>query len=107
MKTLLLLIFFLLIPFIPRAQNFELKIIGRNDVETRVIDSVGYSSKHTNTKLINDEILQLSEKLSNLGFIDNSATKAKQLNDSTFLAEIYLSKRIKYAYIYIYIYRYK
>ena len=101
MKTLLLLIFFLLIPFIPHAQNFELKIIGKNAVETKVIDSLGYSSKHKNTELINDEILQLSEKLSNLGFIDNSATNEKQLNDSTFLAEIYLGKRIKYVHIYI------
>jgi hypothetical protein len=101
LKTKILLVAIFLFCLASRAQDFHLKIIGNTTTETKTIDSIGYISKHQNAKFIIEEINQLSQKLSQNGFIENQITEAIKTNDSSYLSKITLGNRIKYIHIYI------
>ena len=47
----------------------HLKIIGKNDKQTKIIDSVGYSKSFSNAKGVVDETKLFSEKLLKNGFL--------------------------------------
>jgi hypothetical protein len=98
-KTLLLVVF--LFSLTSRAQDFHLKITGSTTAETKTIDSLGYTLKHKNAKLIIEEINQLSRKLSQNGFIENQINETKKTNDSSYLSKITLGNKIKNIHIYI------
>ena len=83
------------------GQSLFLKILGKNATETKVIDSISYSKKILNSKLIFDEVNTISEKLSKLGFVDNIILDQKKLNDSVFEFDFSLGKKIKFIHIYI------
>jgi hypothetical protein len=83
------------------AQNFQLHLIGSSDSENKVIDSLNYNSKHTNTKSIIDEINSTSEKLSKIGFIENRILENTEENNSSYVAKFSLDKRINSIHIYI------
>lgn len=99
MKKYLILI--ILIGWNVSGQNLYLKISGKNATETKVIDSISYSKKKLNSKLIFDEVNAVSEKLNKLGFIDNIVLDHKKLNDSVFKFDFDLEKKIKFIHIYI------
>jgi hypothetical protein len=101
LKTKILLVVIFLFSLISRAQDLHLTIIGNTTTETKTIDSIGYILKHQNTKLIIEEINQLSKKLSQNGFIENQITETIKTNDSTYLTKISLGNREKYIHIYI------
>jgi hypothetical protein len=83
------------------AQNFQLHLIGSSDSENKVLDSLNYNSKHTNTKSIIDEINSTSEKLSKIGFIENRILENTEENNSSYVAKFSLDKRINSIHIYI------
>lgn len=83
------------------AQEFQLKIVGQNEKETRIIDSIGYILKHKNTKSIIDENGSLYEKLLKKGYTENEPLENFKLNDSTFYFKYRIGKKINYARIYI------
>jgi hypothetical protein len=83
------------------AQNFYLKIVGTNKIETQIIDSLNYTSKHPNLKSLFEEIKSSSEKLSKKGYIDNNQLENKRVNDSTYLVILNMKERTKYIHIYI------
>jgi len=97
----LLYIFFFCTALSCYAQNFHLKIKGINDRETKTIDSLNYSIKHTNIKSLYNEINTTSEKLSKKGYLDNKILETNKINDSTYIALLTLKSRIKYIHIYI------
>jgi hypothetical protein len=83
------------------AQNFYLKIVGQNENETQIIDSIGYTIKHQNTKGIVDENNSVLEKLMKNGYPESQLTENQKLNDSTFYFKYSIGKKINYARIYI------
>jgi hypothetical protein len=83
------------------AQEFYLKIIGQNEKETKIIDSIGYVLKHKNVKSILDENNSFYEKLNNKGFLDCQFSENFKTNDSTFCFKYSLGKKLKYTRIYI------
>lgn len=83
------------------AQNFRLLINGSNTSETKTIDSLKYNTDHKNTKSINDEIIRVSEKLSEIGYIDNTTLEFTKKKDSSYLAYFKLGTRIKSIHIYV------
>jgi len=83
------------------AQNFHLKINGSNQIQSQIIDSVNYTTKHTNLKSLFDEIKNTSEKLSKKGYIDNQILETNKTNDTTYTTIIDLNKKTKYIHIYI------
>jgi hypothetical protein len=101
LKTKIPLILIFLFSTTSWAQDFHLKIIGSTNAETNTIDSIGYTSKHQNAKSINEEINQLSEKLSQNGFIENQIIKTIKTNNSDYLTKFDLRNKIKTIHIYI------
>ncbi|MGL2967281.1 hypothetical protein [Flavobacterium sp. XGLA_31] len=83
------------------AQHFYLKIVGKNDQETKTIDSIGYNSEHQNTKSIIDENNLLYQKLTEKGYLESQLIENFKPNDSTFYFKYHLEKRTNYARIYI------
>jgi hypothetical protein len=101
LKTKILLVVIFLFSLASRAQDFHLQIIGNTTAETKTIDSIGYISKHQNAKFIIEEINQLSEKLSQNGYIEKQITETIKTNDSSYLTKITLGNKTKNIHIYI------
>lgn len=76
------------------AQKLELLVIGENDYESKIIDSVKYQRKFDNYKTIENEIFSLKEKLTRQGFIDLTISDIHKQNDSLFKATLLLGKKI-------------
>ena len=81
------------------AQSFRLIIKGSNSFETKTIDSLKYSSKHGNTKSINDELIRVSQKLTGIGYIENTMQEFYAKNDSVFVANMQLGPKINTIHI--------
>ncbi|MCK8141525.1 hypothetical protein MW871_06415 [Flavobacterium sp. I-SCBP12n] len=96
MKSFLFFIFFFTICWNTSAQNFYLKIKGKNNLENKTIDSLIYNTKHKNIKSLTDEIKAFSLKLTKLGYIDNITDDAKLINDSIYISEFILGEKIKF-----------
>jgi hypothetical protein len=101
LKTKILFLFITLYSLTIKSQIVELKIIGNSIHETKTIDSIGYFSKLSNLKQADDEITALRLKLTNIGYIYNKIVHKKKENDSLYLAQIVLEKKIKNIHIYI------
>lgn len=101
MKTAFLFLLFLIFGQNSSAQNLYLQIIGGSTSETRTIDSISYLRKHKNTKSIQDEISEISSKLSKIGYIDNNLSDFRKANDSSYVTKLNLGKKIKFIHIYI------
>ncbi|RYJ50801.1 hypothetical protein DR871_014990 [Flavobacterium petrolei] len=101
MKTAFLFLLFLIFGQNSSAQNLYLQIIGGSTSETRTIDSISYLRKHKNTKSIQDEISEISSKLSKIGYIDNNLSDLRKANDSSYVTKLNLGKKIKFIHIYI------
>jgi hypothetical protein len=97
----LLYIFFLSTYLSCYAQNFHLKITGKNDIENKTIDSLNYSITHPNIKSLYNEINITSQKLSKKGYLDNKILETNKINDSSFASIFTLKSRIKNIHIYI------
>jgi len=77
-----------------------LQIAGENDFETSIIDSLNYSKKHLDYSSVESEIDSTRNRLFRIGFIENKLERISKFNDTTFLALIYLKKKIDTIYIY-------
>ena len=96
------ILFFLIILFgqTSAAQNLYLNITADTAHNSRVIDSIGYRTKHENTKSIVDEINAFSEKLSKMGYLEAESGENKKTNDSTFTFSFRLGKKTKWLHLY-------
>ena len=83
------------------AQKLYLTVSGNSDAEKKTIDSIGYIHQHENAKSILDEETQLSEKLTQNGYIENKIVNNTKQNDSTFLCRFSLGKKTDFIHIYI------
>lgn len=83
------------------AQNLYLQITGSSTSETKTIDSISYIRKHKNTKSVQDEISDISSKLSKIGYIDNNLSDFSKANDSSYVTKLNLGKKLKFIHIYI------
>jgi len=96
-----ILILFLLFHLTSMSQDFHLKIKGKTEIETKIIDSIGYNEIHQTTKQLITEINYTGKKLSEIGYIENQTLEKKKKNDSTYTAIISLGNKIKNIHIYI------
>ncbi|TDE04496.1 BamA/TamA family outer membrane protein [Flavobacterium hiemivividum] len=81
------------------SQNFKLQLTGISRQETQTIDSLNYISKHKNALSIKSELETTSQRLSQLGFIENKITNQLKENDSTYTTQISLGIKIKHIHI--------
>lgn len=89
------------LPWNASAQEFQLKIIGQTDIETKIIDSIGYLLKHKNTKSIIDENGLFYEKLIRKGYTESQFIENFKPNDSTFGFRYNIGKKVNFIHIYI------
>ena len=75
------------------AQNLALKIIGKNETETKKIDSIGYTNTHVNTKVLLNEVHDFSKKLLKFGYLESKIDFNNQINDSVYNCKIILGKK--------------
>ncbi|MGL2964519.1 hypothetical protein ACSVH2_11925 [Flavobacterium sp. RSB2_4_14] len=101
MKKLLFLIFSFTISWNASSQEFYLKIIGQNEKETNTIDSLGYITKHKNTKSVLDENNSFYDKLTKKGYAEAQITENFKQNDSTFCFKYNIGIKVDFIHIYV------
>lgn len=82
------------------GQNLNLKIIGANEVETKIIDSIPYLKKHANYISIESETDSIFSSLVNKGYLEAKIKSISKLNDSSFISEIVIGEIYKSLTIY-------
>ncbi len=82
-------------------KNLYLKIIGQNEKQTKIIDSISYNKSFGNAKGIVDENKLFSEKLLKFGFLEQELLENKKQNDSTFVYQYNIGVNTKFIHIYI------
>ncbi|TBN01365.1 hypothetical protein EYD45_13245 [Hyunsoonleella flava] len=82
------------------SQNLQLNIYGETEVETKIIDSVGYQKNHKNFLSVTSEVDSLRKHLNTIGYIENKLIDIKKENDSLFNAKLYLKQKFNTIYIY-------
>ncbi|WP_298220690.1 hypothetical protein [Flavobacterium sp.] len=83
------------------AQQQYLKIISASPEEQKTIDSIGYNTIHPDAKSVVNEIRLFSEKLTQSGYIESEMESNQKVNDSTFLYQFKVGKRVSFIHIYI------
>ena len=78
-----------------------MKIASNTNFENKIIDSIGYDTKHASAKAVFDEFQLVTTKLMKLGYINAELISNNKVNDSTFLFEINLKNRTNFIHIYI------
>jgi len=91
---------FLLVTFTANAQNFYLKVEGRDAAETKIIDSVSYNKVHANAKGVADATRLLSDNLYRAGYLESRELAYLKTNDSTFVYSFNVGQKIKNIHIY-------
>ncbi|MFL9845816.1 BamA/TamA family outer membrane protein [Flavobacterium rhizosphaerae] len=100
MKKILLLVVILCAAFSAGAQNFYLKATGRNEAETKIIDSVSYKNPNPNARAVTDEANALSAALYREGYLENRIADHIKVNDSVFNYMFYVGNKTNTLYIY-------
>ena len=83
------------------AQKQFLKIVSEVAKEQQHIDSIGYNKIHPDAKSIVTEVQLISEKLTQAGYIESQIESSQKINDSTFLYQFQLRKKVAFIHIYI------
>lgn len=96
----LLLIIYILFSSDIFCQNVFLKVDGKNQAETAIIDSLNYLKTHTDFSSVKLEIDSIQNALYKLGYIENELLRTDKINDSVFHSQIQLKKQFHNIYIY-------
>lgn len=98
------ILFLLLILFLNcnlQAQKLYLNIEGSNSSQTKTLDSIGYQKQFSIAKEIENESNRLLKQLFQNGYLESEKSNAVKINDSTFVVQFKLGKRISHIHIYI------
>jgi len=82
------------------CQNLTLKINGKTDLETRIIDSLGYLEVHSDFASIKSEVNTIQKKLYRMGFIESEVIILNKIDVSSFQYEMHLKNKSNLIYIY-------
>ncbi len=99
MKPLLFILIFL--GWHCSAQKQYLKITSQSNYEQKSIDSIGYNQTHVDAKSVLEETQSFAEKLNQFGYIESQIESSRKINDSTFLYQFDLGKRVDHIHVYI------
>ena len=83
------------------AQKQFLQIISQATKEQQSIDSIGYNKAHPDAKSIVNEVQLISEKLTQAGYIESQIESSQKINDSKFMYQFKLWKKVTFIHIYI------
>lgn len=83
------------------SAQFNLKVVGKNERESKTLDSIGYAAKHENAKSVQDAVAQLVQTAQKNGWLQTHLLENEKITDSLFIAKISLGPRVKSIHIYI------
>ena len=98
--SFLLLIIYILFSAELFTQNLSLKVVGNNDIETTVLDSLNYLKTHNDYTSIKFEVDSIQNILFKKGYIENELKGITKTSDSLFTAKLHLKKKYNTIYIY-------
>lgn len=101
MKQLIIFILFIGFTHTVSSQNFHLILNENTPLEKRIIDSLNYQSIHKNAQSVNDEVNKISERLTQIGYIENKINDFIKKNDTTYTGSFSIGKQIKHIHLYI------
>ncbi|RKE90960.1 BamA/TamA family outer membrane protein [Ichthyenterobacterium magnum] len=82
------------------AQSLNLSVVGKNEIETKIIDSISYTKSHKDYLSLDSEIKRLKKKYNSSGYLESILLELKKENDSTFTAKFNLRNRYNVIHIY-------
>ncbi|RZV56504.1 MAG: hypothetical protein EX254_10650 [Flavobacteriaceae bacterium] len=82
------------------GQELSLKINGKTELESKIIDSLDYERRFRDFKELIKEKDKVKTQLFKLGFIENREISSNKSNDSTYLVSFSLNTRFKSIDIY-------
>ena len=82
------------------AQNLKLKIDGKSENETLIIDSLNYTKNHKDYNSIKIEVDTLKKKLYRIGYFNLKGQSISKSSDSTFSVLIDLKQKFRMIQIY-------
>ncbi len=77
------------------SQTLSLEVIGENESATSTVDSIGYTKRFENYKLLETEVYTLKNRLEHMGYIDTNLNELVRVNDSIYKALFFIGKRIQ------------
>jgi len=83
------------------GQELHVKIQSDKASETKTIDSIGYTKKHSSAKQITNEVQTLEQKLLRIGFLNQTKEAITKVNDTLFEVKLMLGQQQKFIHIYI------
>ena len=97
------ILFFLLLIIYSQAisQNFNLKIKGENEIENKIIDSIGYKTSHVNTKSIIDENNLFLDRIRKEGYCESNMISNIKIKDSIFQFNYSIGGKTNFIHIYV------
>jgi hypothetical protein len=81
------------------GQKYGLQIEGKTPYETKIIDSISYQIKHKDIKSLFEEITKSQNSLLKKGFLELNLTNTTKINDSSYVANFSLGKKISSIHI--------
>lgn len=81
------------------AQNFYLELISENENRQKTIDSISYQKQHLSPKSVTDEVYLFSERLTQIGYLQNRTSDYQKQNDSTFAFTVRLGAKTDFVRI--------
>lgn len=82
------------------AQNLHLKLVGKTETETTILDSLNYPNSYIDYKSMRSEIDSTLNRIQKTGYIESELSSLIKDNDSLFIAKIHLNRRYNTIYIY-------
>jgi len=82
------------------AQTLNLSIVGASKKETKVIDSLDYSSSFEDFQSLQIEVTEFGKTLEQIGYIEQQLVSLKKENDSTFKASFNLNRLYSIIHLY-------
>lgn len=82
------------------SQSLYLKVVGEDENETKIIDSLNYKKEFQDFLSLNEAVLSLKKHIETIGYLESESVPVKKVNDSTFLGKFHLKSRYKSIHIY-------
>jgi outer membrane protein assembly factor BamA len=83
------------------GQNLNLKIVGKDSLETKIIDSLSYQKTFKDFKSLSKEVDTFLLRIQKAGFIEAELISTNKKHDSYYLSKIHLNSRFCTIYIYV------
>ncbi len=83
-----------------KSQELHLNIVGKDSLETAVVDSISYSKIHSSFNLLSREVDSMFQSLQKIGYVDALLFPLEKKNDSLYSSRIILGNQFRVLKLY-------